>query len=163
MSRAVVLLALLVGACDEAGGPPPGGGAGEEPAAQLSVDRRETPVQPDGYPGQWMCRTLLQASGVEALSRCPGGSGEAGHLELPGRAVCLRDSYVFTAIAYCWRSECLARQGVTEADVLAGRAITSPERESIWARQMLEDASQLCAQAGAADACTTSGIVSCSP
>ena len=65
-----------------------------------------------------------------------------GDLELPGRAGCLRDSYVFTAIAYCWRSECLARQGVTEADVLAGRAITSPERESSWARKMLEDASR---------------------
>ena len=73
MSRAVVLLVLLVGACDEAGGPPPGGEGGEKPAAHLSVDRKEASAHPDGYPEQGMCRTLLQASGVEALSRCADG------------------------------------------------------------------------------------------
>jgi hypothetical protein len=107
-----------------------------------------------------MCRTLLDRSGVEAESRCPRGPEDAGDLQLPGRAGCLRDSYVFTAIAYCWRSECLARAGVTEDDVLAGRASSSPARESVWAIRMLENASRLCGRPGSAT-CTTSEIVSC--
>jgi hypothetical protein len=157
MNRAVVGLALVIGACMEAGQDGgPGGESGEEPASSL------LPEQPDLYEGQWMCRTLMQTSGVEPLSRCPTGPGDPGDLKLPGRAGCLRDSYVFTAIAYCWRSECLARQGVSEADVLAGRASTSPDRESRLARKMLENASSLCTAPDApADTCTTSSIVAC--
>jgi hypothetical protein len=155
MKRAVVVLFFLVGACEQPEGPLLGGLAAEEPAGRLALDG------PDTYDGQWMCRLLMQASGVEAASRCPAGADDPGQLELPGRAGCLRDSYVFTAIAYCWRSECLARQGVTEADVLAGRAASSPERESRWARKMLADASTLCGSEDPAAACTTSGIVAC--
>jgi hypothetical protein len=155
MKRAVVVVFVLIGACEQSAGPLAAGLAAEEPAAGLSLDG------PYAYEGQWMCRLLMQASGVEAASRCPAAADDPGQLELPGRAGCLRDSYVFSAIAYCWRSECLARQGVTEGDVLAGRAASSPERESRWARKMLEDASSLCGSEDPAAACTTSDIVAC--
>ncbi len=145
--------ALAVGACAEPGleGEPPVTAASE---AAL--------VPPDRYEGQAMCRTLVRAAGVEPISRCPVGPGDYGDLQLPGQAVCLRDAYVFTAIAYCWRSECLDRQGVTDEDVRAGRAASTPAEESRWARRMLEDASRLCGRTPVEpDTCSTSNIVAC--
>jgi hypothetical protein len=170
MNRGVVGLLVLIGACADADGAgdswqpeltgtamTPASPGAEQGAADSAARLPTAPVE--AYIGQSMCRILLDRSGVESASRCPREPVDAGHLQLPGKAGCLRDSYVFTAIAYCWRSECLAAQGVTEDDVLAGRASTSPARESVWAIRMLEDASRLCGRSSSA--CTTSEIVAC--
>ena len=105
-------------------------GTGDRGRRGARPDDQASVVPTDSYEGETMCRILVAASGVEPVSRCPLGPGDAGDSQLPGQAGCLRDSYVLTAIAYCWRSGCLARQGVTDADVEGGRAASTPAEES---------------------------------
>jgi hypothetical protein len=107
------------------------------------------------------CRQLLDRSGVDRISTCPIGPSDVGDFRLPGKARCLRDSYVFTALAYCWRSECLQNKGVTEADYQAGRSRLSPDWEAQAASNMLEAAGRLCRVSTSETACTSSDIVSC--
>jgi hypothetical protein len=112
-----------------------------------------------------VCQALMEKSGVENNSRCPASPTDPGDLKLPGEALCLRDSYVFTALASCWHSQCLGKQGVTEADVRAGRARSSPARQAHAARLMLDAVGRLCKSAhhqGGGTSCTTSGLVPCS-
>jgi hypothetical protein len=82
---------------------------------------------------------------------------------LPGQATCVRDSYVFTAIAYCWRSECFAKLGVTEEDVRAGKTTTSPPREAKAGLEMMEGAMRLCTSSPSSSgpSCSTSTLLAC--
>jgi hypothetical protein len=166
MKRSVGVVVLLAGACagpeleldDLTGGVglevPDQNGTGD---ALLSS--RSSLRDPEAARMRDVCRDLVARSGVSTTSRCPVEPGDYGDLRLPGEAGCLRDAYVFTALAYCWRSLCLETQGVTEADALAGASSTSPLREARSATRMLAMAGQLCTQTQAS--CTTSAILSC--
>jgi hypothetical protein len=110
------------------------------------------------------CRDLMERSGIYPSSRCPVGPSDPGDLQLPlgGQAGCLRDAYVFTALAYCWRSQCLEDAGVTEGDVEAGQAPSSPMTEAREAARMLTAAELLCTGGSeATHSCTTAALLSC--
>lgn len=169
MKRVVGVVVLLAGGC---AGPDLHfhdltNGVGLEVADPAStgadlLSSRSSLGDPDALRMRDACRQLLLRSGIDQTSRCPIGPGNPGDLRLPGDAGCLRDAYVLTALAYCWRSECLESSGVTEADVRAGKASTSPAQEARSALRMLSLAGQLCTGTAQAQAsCTTSALVSC--
>jgi hypothetical protein len=151
MVRVACLILLAVGACGDPeldGGAPvagrtdlPASGAAGPPTSDVSYDAEASA----------RCRSLIQRSGIEAISSCPSGSDDPGTLVLPDRPGCLRDSYLATALAYCWRSECLTRQG--PADEPRARD------EAGWALDMLADAASLCRQAD--DSCTMTPLLPC--
>jgi hypothetical protein len=46
------------------------------------------------------CRELLDRSGMDRINTCPLQPGDAGEVKLPAEALCMRDSYVLTALVY---------------------------------------------------------------
>ncbi len=164
MSRAWVLMALMVGGCS---GPEMQfsdlgstvGLQGPEESSDLLTGHSSV-QSPDARRMQAICRQLMDRSGISAISRCPTAAGDRGELRLPASPGCVRDSYVLTALAYCWRSECLNAAGITEADLAAGRADSSPLQEARAAGRMLEQAGRLCGS-GPQTSCSTSGLIAC--
>jgi hypothetical protein len=121
------------------------------------------------YVGQPECRDLLaqydEVNGhdYDCPERLDSPQGSFSP-PTPTFGSCIRDSYVDTAVQYCWAAECYAEKGVDDSTVAQGLAEMTPEDAAALAIEQLENARALCSNApvfGTPQRCPTTDFYPC--